>query len=241
MRAHYGWLHALLNRLKRPATPGLRFAVPAIDALLDRMDRATQRRSIQFDQSHGTQTYGRMDVPVNSDRANPTLWGYQAINHDFFREIMRSIPEPLQPYTFVDIGSGKGAAVFMASEFPFKALMGVELNPELVDIARDNVLRYNRANTKAIAPEWSVGDYFQWTPPDVPCLFFFNNPFPGEMNVQALRYLESLLARHPHPSILVFRKAPQSAGDYLNASKFWKPLRLAPYWRVYSTQGVTHV
>lgn len=208
---------------------------------MDRMDRFTQRRSTQFDKTNGTQTYGRMDVPVNSDRANPTLWGYQAINHDFFCEIIKSIPQPLHPYTFVDIGSGKGAAVLMASEFPFKALMGVELNAELVDIARDNVVQFNRANTVTVTPEWSVGDFFQWAPPDTPCLFFFNNPFPDTLTLHALQYLETLLATHPHPSILVFRKAPKSAGNHLNASRFWTPLRLAPYWRVYSADGVAHV
>lgn len=234
MRAHFGWLHAILGRLRKPNTPVLRYAVPLIDSAMDSLDQYTQRNSAKFDQRFGTQTYGRIDVPVTEDRVNPTLWGYSAVNHDFFREILRAIPQPLDAYTFVDIGSGKGAPVLMASEFPFKDLIGVELNPELVDDARRNVEKFNNATGGKLAPEWHVGDYFQWAPPPRPCLFFFNNPFPASLTLPAIEHLEKVLAAHPFPSLLVFRKAPQTTGDYLHRSTFWKPLRLAPYWRVYA-------
>ena len=237
MRAHFGWLHAALSRLKRPNTPGLRWAAPLIDSILHRLDQYTQKNSAKFDQQFGTRTYGRMDVPVNEDPRNPTLWGYSAINHDFFREIMQSIPEPLDSYTFVDVGSGKGAAVLMASEFPYKHLVGVELNAELVHDARDNVEKFNTRTGKHIAPEWSVGDFFQWKPPQQPCVFFFNNPFPATLTLLALERLEKMLSEHQYPTILVFRKAPKSCGDYLHRSTFWTPQRLAPYWRVYSRKS----
>jgi hypothetical protein len=240
MRAHFGWLHAALGRLRRPNTPMLKYAVPAIDGVMRRLDQFTQRNSAQFDQRFGTQTYGRIDVPVSEDKANPTVWGYSAINHDFFREILQSIPEPLDAYTFVDIGSGKGAAVLMASEFPFKHLVGVELNSELVDDARRNVQKYNTTTGKALAPQWYEGDYFQWIAPQQPCVFFFNNPFPPELTLTAIKHLEKLLAASPFPALMVFRKAPKASGDYLHHSAFWTPLRLAPYWRVYATAHAKH-
>ncbi len=239
MQAHWGWLHAALGRLRRPQTSVLRLAVPLIDAIHRRMDAHTQKCSRQFDEKYSTQTYGRMDVPVSADRINATLWGYQAINQDFFREIMGSIPVPLDSFTFIDIGSGKGAAVLMAGEFPFSRLVGVELNAELVEDARLNETRFNERSDHKVAPEWAVGDFFQWTPPDHPCLFFFNNPFPSDLTLLALERLDALLANHAHRHLLVFRKPPNKAGDYLNRSRFWKPLRLAPYWRVYISQ-VSH-
>lgn len=203
------------------------------------MDQYTQRNSAKFDQLYGTQTYGRIDVPVSEDRVNPTLWGYSAVNHDFFREIIHSIPIPLDSYTFVDVGSGKGAPVLMASEFPFKKLIGVELNPELVDVARHNVEAFNRTTGKTLAPEWYVGDFFKWAPPQQPCLFFFNNPFPAELTLTAIQHLEKMLAVHNHPVLMVFRKAPKTSGDYLHSSTFWTPLRLTPYWRVYAANRPT--
>jgi hypothetical protein len=91
-----------------------------------------------FDATYGTETFGRHDVKTSEDTGDTTTWGYSAINQDFFREIMRSVPRPLAEYTFVDVGSGKGAAVLMASEFGFRRLVGVELAEELVRIAKLN-------------------------------------------------------------------------------------------------------
>lgn len=240
MRAHFGWLHALLYRIHRPNNAFLGLISPLIGRSLNRFDSFTQRNSAHFDNSYGTRTYGRIDVPVNTDRLNPTVWGYSAINHDFFREILRAVPVSLASYTFVDIGSGKGAAVLMASEFPFRRLIGVELNPELAAEARRNVVQFNRKTGKHIDPEWSVGDYFKWSAPSEPCLFFFNNPFPEALTLRALERLESMLARNGQPALLVFRKAPGSSGQHLHRSTFWKPLRLAPYWRVYATSPKIH-
>lgn len=242
MRSHFGWFHALLGRLRRPEAALLRHLVPIIDHIQERLDQYTQLRSREFDKHFGTDTYGRIDVPVSEDQHDTTRWGYSAINHDFFREMISAIPVSLTPYTFVDIGSGKGAAVLMASEFPFKQLIGVELNAELVDIARTNVLHFNRTTGKNINPEWAVGDFFKWEIPPQPCLFFFNNPFPEALTLQALQHLERMLAHHPYPMLMVFRKAPASSGHYLHRSAYWKALRLAPYWRVYAANhGNNHV
>lgn len=242
MRAHFAWLHVLLCRIRKPHSRVLGVFTPWIDRVLQSLDRRTQNKSIAFDRRCGTSTYGRMDVAITQDAVNPTIWGYSAVNHDFFREIMRAIPLDLTRYTFVDVGAGKGAAVLMASDFPFKRLMGIELNQDLVDIARNNVVQFNHRIGRSLNPEWFAGDYFQWNIPDEPCLFFLNNPFPEALSLQALEHLERLLAHHPHPTLLVFRKAPKSSGDHLNRSGFWKPIRLAPYWRVYSFKPVpSHV
>jgi len=44
-------------------------------------------------------------------------------------------------YTFVDFGGGKGRAVVVASEFPFRNIMGIELSPSLAGTARSNASR----------------------------------------------------------------------------------------------------
>jgi hypothetical protein len=233
VRAHWGWLHALLGRVRHSQAASWLHLRPAIDTVLLRMHRRTRRLSTHFDALHGTDTFSRMDVPVSDDPADAVRWGYSAINHDFFREIMRSIPTPLAPYTFVDIGSGKGAAVLMASEFPFVQLQGVELSADLVALAKSNVVQFNQTSGKSLAPVWTEGDFFKWAIPHQAQLFFFNNPFPEHLTLPAIQRLEQSLAEHFRPVLLVFRKAPQSTGDYLHQSKVWKPLRLAPYWRVY--------
>jgi SAM-dependent methyltransferase len=48
---------------------------------------------------------------------------------------------PLRPQdaTFVDIGAGMGRVVLLAARRPFRAVIGVEISPALVEIARENL------------------------------------------------------------------------------------------------------
>lgn len=232
VRAHWGWWYFLLKRLRNynPKSEWL----SAIDIVLDRIEQHTQRISMQFDQRYGTETYRRLDVPVSDNAENDTIWGYCAINQDFFREILRSIPRSLSSYTFTDIGSGKGAAVLMASEFPFRRYIGIELSQELIEIAKHNCEKFNSITGNQIEPEWVHCDFFKWSIPPEPQLFFFNNPFPPMISLSAIQKLEDSLTDHGQPALLVFRNTPQVVADYLKPSKFWKPLRLAPYWQVYA-------
>jgi hypothetical protein len=46
--------------------------------------------------------------------------------------------------TFVDIGSGMGRVVMIASRLPFKQIVGVEISPALHEVARENLAIYDR-------------------------------------------------------------------------------------------------
>ena len=48
---------------------------------------------------------------------------------------------PLAPEraTFVAVGAGMGRVVFLAARRPFRAVIGVEISPALVEVARDNL------------------------------------------------------------------------------------------------------
>jgi hypothetical protein len=234
MRAHGGRRHVLLGKLRGRLGTRLPWLARAIDRANDRLDAFTQGRSREFDARYGTETYRRLDVRVTEEPRADAVWGYGAVNHDFFREIFRAIPTALAPFAFVDVGSGKGAAVLMASEFPFRRLIGLELTAELIAIARLNVQKFNAATGAQLDPLWVHCDFFKWPLPDEPLLFFFNNPFPDQITLEALSHLERAVSAHRHPVLLVFRKAPKVAGDQMHRSGVWRPLRLAPYWRVYA-------
>jgi len=57
----------------------------------------------------------------------------------------------MEEFTFVDVGAGMGRAVLLASEMPFKAVVGVELNATLTGIARRNAAVWRKAG-RAHAP-----------------------------------------------------------------------------------------
>ncbi len=51
----------------------------------------------------------------------------------------------LQDFTFIDLGSGKGRVLLMASEYPFQKIIGVEFMPELHRAAQKNIAGYSHA------------------------------------------------------------------------------------------------
>ena len=59
-----------------------------------------------------------------------------------FGEMMAALPIDFHQFTFIDIGSGKGRTLLMASEFPFRRILGVEILPELDRAARENIQAY---------------------------------------------------------------------------------------------------
>jgi SAM-dependent methyltransferase len=86
---------------------------------------------------------------------------------------------PLDEFTFIDLGAGMGRALLLASEFPFRSVLGVELNPTLTRIARRNLAVW-RAAGRARAPMQIIdGDAAAFELPLAPCVAFLFNPFGG--------------------------------------------------------------
>src|SRR5580700_6255635 len=51
-------------------------------------------------------------------------------------------------FTFIDLGSGKGRTLLMASDYPFHRIVGVELLPSLHEIAQENLRQYKSESQK---------------------------------------------------------------------------------------------
>jgi SAM-dependent methyltransferase len=99
---------------------------------------------------------------------------------------------PINEYTFVDLGAGMGRAVLLASEYPFRAVVGVELNPTLARIARRNAALW-RAAGRALAPMRILcRDAVEFRFPEGPCVAFLFNPFSAPV----MRRLLGALARN---------------------------------------------
>jgi SAM-dependent methyltransferase len=98
---------------------------------------------------------------------------------------------PIDEYTFVDLGAGMGRALLLAAEYPFRAVVGVELNPTLARIARRNAALW-RAAGRALAPMRILcRDAVEFRFPAGPCVAFLFNPFSAPV----MRRLLGTLAR----------------------------------------------
>ncbi len=67
---------------------------------------------------------------------------YQPSDPDFVRAAIENLPIRFEEFTFVDIGSGKGRTLLIASEYSFRRIIGVEFSGELKAIADKNIRKY---------------------------------------------------------------------------------------------------
>jgi len=137
-----------------------------------------------------------------------------------WQETLSSSP---RDYTFIDIGCGKGRALMVASDTPFKKIVGVELNPQLAGIARKNLATW-QAKPHACG-DITVLDADALTFPvsGSSLLFYLFHPFdPPVMQLFADR-LAALSRSHPSPIDLIY-VYPVHAGLILaipGASLLW--------------------
>ena len=64
---------------------------------------------------------------------------YQPSDPDDFRSLVEALPFDLTDYVFVDLGSGKGRILLLASRYPFRGVVGVEFAHELNEVAERNI------------------------------------------------------------------------------------------------------
>jgi SAM-dependent methyltransferase len=129
---------------------------------------------------------------------------YQATDPALFREMMASLPIEFDKFTFVDLGSGKGRTLLMASEYPFRRIMGVELIAELHRAAEENIRVYHSATERCTQIESLLGDAREFEFPEEPLVLYLFNPLPERALSEVLQRLEKSLARVPRPAWVVY-------------------------------------
>jgi predicted RNA methylase len=110
----------------------------------------------------------------------------------------------LSEFVFVDLGSGKGRPLLMASDYPFRRIVGVELLPALHETAKQNVSRYRNASQKCLVIESICGDATQFCFPAEPTVLFLFNPFPESGMRSVIANLEQSLRVHPRPVYVLY-------------------------------------
>lgn len=129
---------------------------------------------------------------------------YQPIPPAEFRESLAQLPIRFEDFTFIDLGSGKGRALLLASEYPFRRIVGVELLPELHAAAVENIAKFGNEGQKCRTIETVRGDAREYEFPPEPLVVFFFNPFPGVVIERVLERLEQSLRAQSRPAWIVY-------------------------------------
>jgi Histone methylation protein DOT1 len=129
---------------------------------------------------------------------------YQPTEPDLFREMIETLAIDYRQYTFVDIGSGKGRTLLMASEYPFKRVIGVELLPELHRVATENIMKLLCERSTGVPLESICGDAVEFVLPEDPLVLYLFNPLPETGLEQLMANVESSIRRSPRPFWVVY-------------------------------------
>ena len=133
---------------------------------------------------------------------------YQPTERELFHEMMDALAQltriNFNDFTFIDLGSGKGRTLLMASDYPFRRIVGVELLPSLNQIAQQNLAQYRSASQKCFAMESICADATTFTLPEAPLVIYLFNPFPESGLRRALANLEKSLDAEPRPIYVVY-------------------------------------
>ncbi len=173
-----------------------------------------------FDQMHGVDTSGLVPAThlVTGHANDQHITAYYGVAPSILRALIghwrkTAPPHHIEDYTFIDVGAGKGRGVLVASEYSIRKVVGIELNPEMAAIARQNVEHWTRAHREdptaaRLAPIKVVEqDALDFELPQTPTLLFLFHPFEAPVLKQLLRRIETQFASRPGSLDMLYANA----------------------------------
>jgi SAM-dependent methyltransferase len=176
------------------------------------------RRDRQFDRRHNIDTAGTLlpsafGVPKAAHRLSVRYLSSEP--EEFERGILR-LPQTFEDFTFIDLGSGKGKVLFMASAYPFRRIVGVELSPKLHRVAELNVGKYRSSAQRCHRIELVCANALEYEFPEEPIVVYLYNPFLAELQGRVAARLRASYERNPRPVYVVYIN-PVHAGEWERA------------------------
>lgn len=154
------------------------------------------------------------------DSARPEFRGYAPTSYRDWSAIRPHIV--VTPNTsFIDYGAGLGRVTALAARLPFRRVIGVELDQELVD--RGNANLRNARGLRAAA-EIICADATAVNIPTDASVLFFCNPFTGSVLSAVIDQVQRTLISRPRPLQLVC--------NLPEVSRFEHEIRAVPWLRL---------
>ena len=159
-----------------------------------------------FDRRYGTDTtamLGPADFGRTSDNVRYASL-YRATLPRTFERIIGTMKIRHEDFIFVDFGSGKGRTLLLASEFPFKRVIGLEFSPKLHEAAQKNVGIYRSATQKCKQFELECLDAASYELPVENTVFYFFDPFELPVMSPVIDNMKKSLEKHPRKVFIAY-------------------------------------
>jgi hypothetical protein len=180
--------------------------------------RKSRYGDIDYDFEHGVDTTWAT-VSIRT-RLREWLSGgqYQPSEPALFHAMLASLPVAVDGFTFIDLGSGKGRTLLLASSYLFRRIIGIELLEELNLVAQDNLARYQSEEQKCFNIEAYPGDARCFDFPSEPTVLYLFNPFPRHVWREMLANLHTSMLAAPRPVYVIYHNPVH---DDIPAAQGW--------------------
>jgi hypothetical protein len=170
---------------------------------------------VLFDLKYGIDTCGQrsiLDLEVDPSIKTNSI-SYEPSPVKVVRSILEALAIDHSKFTFVDFGSGKGRVLLLASEYPYKKVVGVELSRLLHKIAEENIKKWKISTSKCSDVESINMNALEFTLPEEPLVLFFFTPFLGPVFAEVVNKIQVNLKSNKHPvHIVYYGRNPENIG-----------------------------
>ena len=164
-----------------------------------------------FDEKFGVSTSEAVDTlaaGIEDADARALAVKYVATPEPVMRHILEksTAGQPLEDFSFVDLGSGKGRTLIMASHFAFREVIGVELSPQHCRVAEENVERFLQGDHDPLCSKIRVvcANAMDFRFPDGPVLVYMYRPFLSSVVQAVADNLHRFQAETGHRVLLAY-------------------------------------
>ena len=207
--------------------------------------RRCRREELEFDRQRGIETAVHLDAGWMA-KIQSANWvhgiGYAPMPIRSARHILATLCIEYERYDFIDFGAGKGRMLFLAAEFPFRRIVGVEYSPDLYQTLQSNLTSYQSNNRRCGTMDAVLEDATRFALPLQPLVLFFHHPFEMPVFRQVMDLIERSLEEMPREVVAVYYDP--ACRELFDQSPFFRMVRQGPRdpseryssnWIVYAT------
>jgi hypothetical protein len=133
---------------------------------------------------------------------------YQPTEPALFHEILAMLfhDAGIDPreFLFIDLGSGKGRTLLMASDYPFREIIGVELLPSLHRAAQENIAAYKSGRQSCFILQSIYADASAFEFPSLPMVLYLFNPLPEHALIKTLQNFKVSLEGNSRKCFVIY-------------------------------------
>lgn len=232
--------HGILGTLRTGAEQAFGFAKNLRPSVLTGI-REAEQRAVEFDKHFGVDTGGFIH-PSELRLQGPNQLhavSYRGSDPKDFHNTIAALPIDYRRFVLIDFGSGKGRAILLATNYPFKRIVGLEFSEELHKIAQSNIARFRRTNIECEDVESICVDVVEYALPDDPLVCYFCNPFDAILMAEVIAKIRNSFLQHPRDIFIVYYNPKE--GYLFDQTDCFKPVSENDgirVWRAFSPSDV---